>query len=180
MSSDLCRLGILASHRGSNFQAIIDACQNETLKAEVVVAISNNSNSISLERARAASIPTAHLSSKTHPEDAALDQMILSTLQSHNVDLVVTAGYMKKLGSNTLQHFSGRVVNIHPSLLPKYGGKGMHGLNIHKAVLQAADSETGITIHQVDDGYDTGKIISQIKIAVESGDTPEKIGRAHV
>jgi phosphoribosylglycinamide formyltransferase-1 len=173
MSSELCKLGILASHRGTNFQAIIDACQNETLRAEVAVAISNNSNSISLDRARAAKIPTVHLSSKTHPEDSILDQMILSTLQSHDVDLVITVGYMKKLGSKTLRHFSGSVINIHPSLLPKYGGRGMYGMAIHKAVLAAADSETGITIHHVDDGYDTGDIISQIRIAVKPGDTPE-------
>jgi len=175
MSSDLCRLGILASHRGTNFQAIIDACQKGTLQAEIAVAISNNSRSVSLERARSASIPAIHLSGKTHPQNGDLDQMILTTLQSHQVDLVVTVGYMKKLGSKTLEYFQGRVINIHPSLLPKYGGLGMHGLNIHKAVLDAEDSETGITIHHVDTGYDTGEIISQLRVTVEPSDTPETL-----
>ena len=173
--SDLCRLGILASHRGTNFQAIIDACQSGILNAEVVIAISNNSTSVSLKRARAANIPAVHLSSRTHPEDNDLDQMILTTLQSGEVDLVITVGYMKKLGPKTLQHYRGRIVNIHPSLLPKYGGPGMHGLNIHNAVLEAGDSETGITIHHVDGGYDTGEIISQIKVAVKPEDTPETL-----
>lgn len=175
MSSEICRLGILASHRGTNFQAIIDACKSGALNAEVVVAISNNSASVSLERARAANIPAIHLSRMTHADDSELDQMILSTLDSHKVDLVVTVGYMKKLGAKTLRRFKGRVVNIHPSLLPKYGGKGMHGLHIHKAVLDAADSETGITVHYVDDGYDTGEIISQMKVDVEATDTPETL-----
>ena len=145
------------------------------LKAEVAVAISNNSTSVSLERARSANIPAVHLSGKTHPLEEDLDQMILTTLQSREVDLVLTLGYMKKLGSLTLEHFTGRVINIHPSMLPKYGGKGMHGLNIHRAVLDAKDSETGITIHHVDRGYDTGEIISQLKIDVESVDTPETL-----
>ena len=175
MSSRLCRLGILASHRGSNFQAVIDACKSGVLDAEVVVAISNNSASIALERARAAIIPAIHLSSKTHPDDNDLDQMILSALTSHKVDLVVTVGYMKKLGTKTLQCFQGKVINIHPSLLPKHGGQGMHGMNIHKTVLEAAESETGITVHYVDDGYDTGKIISQMKVRVDLDDTPETL-----
>jgi phosphoribosylglycinamide formyltransferase-1 len=175
MSSSLCRLGILASHRGSNFQAVIDACKSGVLDAEVVVAISNNSASIALERARAANIPAVHLSSKTHPDVNDLDQMILSTLASHKVDLVVTVGYMRKLGTKTLQCFRGKVINIHPSLLPKYGGQGMHGMNIHKTVLETADSETGITVHYVDDGYDTGKIISQMKVRVDLDDTPETL-----
>jgi phosphoribosylglycinamide formyltransferase 1 len=175
MSSEICRLGILASHRGTNFQAIIDACKSGTLNAEVVVAISNNSASISLERARAVNIPAIHLSRMTHPDDSDLDQMILSALASRKVDLVVTAGYMKKLGPKTLQNFRGKVINIHPSLLPKHGGLGMHGLNVHKAVLDAAESETGITVHYVDDGYDTGEIISQMKVGVEASDTPETL-----
>ena len=175
MSSEICRLGILASHRGTNFQALIDACNSGTLDAEVVVAISNNSASISLERAKAANIPAIHLSRKTHPDNNDLDQMILWALESHKVDLVVTVGYMKKLGSKTLQRFKGKVINIHPSLLPKHGGQGMYGLNVHKAVLDAEDSETGITVHYVDDDYDTGKVISQMKLDVEATDTPETL-----
>lgn len=169
------RLGILASHHGTNFQAVIDACQCGNLAAEVAVAISNNSQSGALVRARAANIPTVHLSSRTHPQAEALDEALLSALTDHQVDLVVMLGYMKKLGSRTLQHFQGRIINIHPSLLPKYGGQGMFGLNVHKAVLESADTETGVTVHYVDEHYDTGQMITQVRIQVMPDDSPESL-----
>ncbi len=169
------RLGILASHHGTNFQAVIDACQCGNLAAEVAVAISNNSQSGALVRARAANIPTVHLSSRTHPQAEALDEALLSALTDHQVDLVVMLGYMKKLGSRTLQHFQGRIINIHPSLLPKYGGQGMFGLNVHKAVLESADTETGVTVHYADEHYDTGQMITQVRIQVMPDDSPESL-----
>ncbi|MCZ6502940.1 MAG: phosphoribosylglycinamide formyltransferase [Gammaproteobacteria bacterium] len=169
------RLGILASHQGTNFQAIIDACQSGNLDAEVAVAISNNSKSRALARARLANIPTVHLSSKTHPQRDELDKALLSTLRDHQVDLVVTVGYMKKLGPQTLQYFQGRIINIHPALLPKHGGEGMFGMEVHKAVLESEDAETGVTVHYVDGNYDTGQIISQTRIQVMPDDTPESL-----
>lgn len=169
------RLGILASHQGTNFQAIIDACQSGNLDAEVAVAISNNSKSRALARARLANIPTVHLSSKTHPQSDELDKALLSTLRDHQVDLVVTVGYMKKLGPQTLQYFQGRIINIHPALLPKHGGDGMFGMEVHKAVLESEDAETGVTVHYVDGHYDTGQIISQTRIQVMPDDTPESL-----
>ena len=169
------RLGILASHHGTNFQAVIDACQCGNLAAEVAVAISNNSQSGALVRARAANIPTVHLSGRTHPQAEALDEALLSALTDHQVDLVVMLGYMKKLGSRTLQHFQGRIINIHPSLLPKYGGQGMFGLNVHKAVLESADTETGVTVHYADEHYDTGQMITQVRIQVMPDDSPESL-----
>lgn len=168
-------LGILASHRGTNFQAIIDACQCGRLKARPGVAISNNSAAVALERAQAAGIPTAHLSSRTHPDPDDLDAAILETLQQHNVDIVVTVGYMKKLGPRTLAAYANRIINIHPSLLPKYGGKGMYGMNVHRAVIDAGDSETGISIHRLDADYDTGPVIAQCRIPVHPDDTPESL-----
>ncbi len=169
------RLGILVSHRGSNFQAIIDACEAGSINAKVVVAISNNSQSIGLERARTADIPAFHLSSKTHPKATELDDAILGILFAHEVDLVVTAGYMKKLGRKTLHQYQRRIINVHPSLLPKYGGEGMFGMKVHKAVLDSADQETGITVHYLDGNYDTGEIISQLRLPVQPGDTPESL-----
>jgi phosphoribosylglycinamide formyltransferase-1 len=169
------RLGILVSHRGSNFQAIIDACEAGSVNAKVVVAISNNSQSIGLERARTADIPAFHLSSKTHPKVTELDDAILEILLAHEVDLVVTAGYMKKLGEKTLHQYQRRIINVHPSLLPKYGGKGMFGMKVHRAVLDSADTETGITVHYLDGNYDTGEIISQLRLPVKPGDTPESL-----
>ena len=164
-------LGILASHRGTNFQAIINACRQGQLSASVTVAISKNSNATALTRAKNANIPALHLSGKTHPDPEQLDAAILEALKAHNVDLVVTVGYLKKLGKKTLAHYQNRVVNIHPSLLPAYGGKGMYGQKIHAAVLQNKNAETGITIHYLDEEYDTGNIIAQVRIPVSESDT---------
>ena len=164
-------LGILASHRGTNFQAIIDACNEGILNAKITVAISNNSNALALGRAKEAGIPAFHLSGNTHPDPNELDSAILETLTSHDVDLVVLVGYLKKLGTRTLAHFDHRIVNIHPALLPSYGGKGMFGTKIHQAVLDNKESETGITMHYVDGEYDTGDIIAQVRVPVSQSDT---------
>ena len=164
-------LGILASHRGTNFQAIIDACNEGILNAKITVAISNNSNALALGRAKEAGIPAFHLSGNTHPGPNELDSAILETLTSHGVDLVVLVGYLKKLGTRTLAHFDHRIVNIHPALLPSYGGKGMFGTKIHQAVLDNKESETGITMHYVDGEYDTGDIIAQVRVPVSQSDT---------
>ncbi len=171
----MTKLGVLASHRGTNFQAIIDACRDGRLDARPVIAISNNSDALALARARKAGIPTAHLSSVTHPDPEALDAAILRTLEVHDVDLLVLAGYMKKLGPKTLDAFEGRIVNVHPSLLPRYGGKGMFGMKVHQAVIDNGDAETGITIHWVEGDYDTGPVIAQRRIPVRPDDTPESL-----
>ncbi|MFT7044267.1 MAG: phosphoribosylglycinamide formyltransferase-1, partial [Candidatus Azotimanducaceae bacterium] len=166
---DMTRLGILASHRGSNFQAIVDACERGQINAQPVLAISNNSHSMALTRARQAGIVALHISSLTHPENQ--DQAIADALTTHAVDLVITAGYMKKLGPATLARFQGRIINVHPSLLPRHGGPGMYGLKVHQAVIDAGDEETGISIHRVESDYDSGPVIAQVRIPVASDDT---------
>jgi phosphoribosylglycinamide formyltransferase-1 len=165
------KLGFFASGRGSNMQAVMDACASGLLDARPCVVISNNSQSEALARAKKAGIPCYHLSSKTHPDSAELDRAILSVLQEHQVDLVVLAGYMKKLGERTLSAYQGRVINIHPSLLPKYGGEGMYGSRVHEAVIAAGDRETGVTIHIVDSEYDHGAILAQCRLPVLETDT---------
>lgn len=169
------RLGFLASHGGSNMQAIIDACREGRLAADPVAVISNNSASTALERAKREGIFGIHLSTATHPAPDDLDAAILSVLEERRVDLVILAGYMKRLGPRTLQRFKGRVLNIHPALLPKYGGAGMYGLRVHEAVLAAGEKATGITIHLVDEEYDHGKIINQCQVPVAKDDTPETL-----
>ena len=169
------RLGILASHRGTNFQAIIDACRNGQLSARPVVAISNNSKSVALQRARDAGIETAHLSNRTHPDPDELDHAILDCLTDHDIDIVITAGYMKRLGQRTLGHYAGRILNIHPALLPKYGGRGMYGMNVHRAVIESGDTPTGVTIHWIEGDYDTGPVIAQRTISVREDDSPESL-----
>ncbi len=169
------KLGFLASHGGSNMQAIIDACKSGELKATPAVIISNNANSGAMERAKRESIPHFHLSGKTHPSPEQLDQAMLDTLLSHQVDIVILAGYMKKLGEQTLSHYAGAILNIHPALLPKFGGQGMYGIRVHEAVLAAGERETGVTIHLVTEEYDTGAIISQETVPVIQGDTPQSL-----
>ncbi len=104
-----------------------------------------------------------------------LDQAITDALKKHQVDLVVLAGYMKKLGPVTLAAYQGRVINIHPALLPKYGGKGMYGIHVHEAVLAAGETETGVTVHLVDDHYDGGAILAQRRVPVNSDDTADSL-----
>jgi phosphoribosylglycinamide formyltransferase-1 len=169
------RLGFLASHGGSNMQAIIDACKEGRLNAEPVVVVSNNSDSGAMERARREGIPAFHLSSGTHPDPSDLDTAITHTLEEHNVDLVILAGYMKLLGPQTLARYRGRILNIHPALLPKFGGKGLYGIKVHEAVLAAGEKVTGVTIHMVDERYDAGPIIAQREVPVMPGDDAETL-----
>ncbi len=169
------RLGFLSSHGGSNMQAIIDACKEGRLHAEPAVVISNNSESTSLERARQEGIPGYHLSSGTHPDPADLDTAITRTLEKHGVDLVILAGYMKLLGPQTLARYRGRILNIHPALLPKFGGKGLFGKKVHEAVLAAGEQVTGVTIHLVDERYDAGPIIAQRQVPVMPGDDADTL-----
>jgi phosphoribosylglycinamide formyltransferase 1 len=169
------RLGFLASHGGSNMQAIIDACKDGRLHAEPAAVISNNSESTALERARREGIPGFHLSSATHPDPAELDAAILRVLEERGVDLVVLAGYMKLLGPKSLERYRGRILNIHPALLPKFGGKGLYGIKVHEAVLAAGETVTGVTIHLVDERYDHGPTVAQREVPVMDGDTPESL-----
>jgi len=166
------RLGFLTSHGGSNMQAIINACKEGRLDADPAVVISNNSDSTALERARREGIPRYHLSGATHPDPAQLDAAMLQTLEGHEVDLVILAGYMKLLGPQTLARYRGRILNIHPALLPKFGGKGLYGKAVHEAVLAAGEKVTGVTIHLVDERYDAGPIVAQCEVPVVADDTP--------
>src|SRR5574341_1650281 len=167
-------LGFLASHGGSNMQAIIDACKSGRLDAKPCVVISNNTESMALQRARNEGIPWHHISGQTHPGDAE-DREILRVLRLHGVDTVVLAGYMKQIGPATLQAYRGRILNIHPALLPRFGGKGMYGTRVHEAVLAAGEKVSGVTVHVIDEHYDTGPILNQCRVPVEPGDTVETL-----
>lgn len=174
---DKMNLGFLVSGRGSNMQAVIDACKSGRLAARPRVVISNNSGSGALARADREGIPRYHLSGRTHPDPPQLDAAILDALLRHEVELVILAGYMKKLGSRTLGHYAGRIINIHPALLPKFGGLGMYGARVHQAVLAAGEKETGVTIHLVDPEYDTGPIVAQCRVPVWADDTVESLAQ---
>ncbi len=170
-------LGFFASHEGTDMQAIVDACKDGRLNAKPCVVISNNSKSGAIQRAKKEGIPHYHLSGKTHPEFEESDKAILNALKTHNVNVVILAGYMKKIGPQTLAAYEGRILNIHPALLPKYGGKGMYGRFVHEAVLASGDKVTGVTIHVADAIYDHGSIIAQCQMPILEGDTVESLSK---
>lgn len=173
--TDRLQLGFLASHGGTNLQAILDACAAGRLHAEPRVIISNNSASGALARARRAGVPAVHLSSRTHPDPEDLDRAICGALADNESKVVCLCGYMKRLGPRTLSAFQGRILNIHPALLPKFGGKGFYGEAVHGAVLAAGELESGATVHLVDAEYDTGPIVAQKTVPVLAEDTPEDL-----
>ena len=169
------RLAVLASHEGSTLQALIDACAAQTLDAEVVLVVSNNSKAGALRRAVAANIDTRHISIKTHGSEAAANQAIADALGDTKADWVLLLGYMKKMGEAILRQFSGRIINTHPALLPDFGGQGFFGRKVHEAVHAAGVNETGATLHIVGQDYDTGPIIAQIRVPVLSDDDIDAI-----
>jgi phosphoribosylglycinamide formyltransferase-1 len=164
-------IGVLASHEGSTLQVVLDACADRRIAGRVAVVISNNGGARALARARLAGVPAVHLSSHTHADADALDAAIRDALKLAQVDLVFLAGYVKPLGPRVLAEFSGRVLNTHPALLPKFGGKGMYGDRVFEAVLQSGETETGISIHHVEVQYDTGAPIAQCRVPVLPGDS---------
>jgi phosphoribosylglycinamide formyltransferase-1 len=170
-------LGFFASHNGSNMQAVINACNNGILNANPVIVISNNGDAGAVERAKEEKVPYYVFNSKTHPSPDDLDNAMLHALLQHEVELIILAGYMKKIGEKILKHYKGRIINIHPALLPKYGGKGMYGSRVHDAVLKSGENETGVTIHIIDEEYDTGPIIAQTAISVVDDDTVESLSK---
>ena len=156
-------------------RAICQAIQSGQLQAEARVLISNNGNSEAFLFAQKIGLPAFHLSLRTEQTPERLDQMILHTLETHNVQLVILSGYMRKLGPQTLSVYKNRVLNIHPALLPQYGGRGMYGKYVHEAVLAAGEKQTGITVHLVDEDYDHGAIVGQCRIPVFEADTVESL-----
>lgn len=164
---------VFASHGGSDLQAIIDGCKSNKIDARVAAVISNNGDSTALERAEREGIPAHHLSAKKLGSEEALCKEILKVLTLHKTDMIFLAGYMRMLHPDILKEYQNRVFNIHPALLPKFGGRGMYGMNVHRAVIEAGEIETGVTIHRVSPEYDSGEIVAQTKVAVLSGDTAE-------
>ena len=171
----MLKLAVFISGGGTNLQSLIDSCHDKSLDAEIKAVISNNSKAFGLERARKAGIQAFHISKIKYPDNEKLTSAILEVLQKFDIDLIVLAGYMKLLPSNVVKEYHGRIINIHPALLPKYGGKGMYGMNVHKAVLQAGDSVSGASVHIVDEEYDRGPILIQRQIPVRPDDTPESL-----
>jgi phosphoribosylglycinamide formyltransferase-1 len=165
------RLAVLASGRGSNLQAIVDHFDNLAREriAKVVLVASNRADSPALIRAATASIDIAHFNAADDGTD------LLDLLKKHRIDLVVLAGYLKRIPSKVIREYSGRMINIHPALLPAFGGEGMYGARVHEAVIASGAKESGVTVHLVDDDYDRGPIVAQWRIPVEPSDTADKL-----
>jgi phosphoribosylglycinamide formyltransferase 1 len=156
-------------------RAIVKAIAEERLDAEACVVISNNADSPALAFAREQGIPAEHISRGKAGGEFERDHAVADTLDGHGVDLVVLSGYMRKLGPETLARFRGRILNIHPGPLPKFGGQGMYGRHVHEAVIAAGEKTSGITIHLVDEQYDQGPVIARKDVAVKKGDTAEAL-----
>ncbi len=175
MAATALNIGFLASHGGSSMRAIVDAIASGALAGSARIVISNNADSPALSFARERRIPTQHISATSAGGEEAADRAICAALTSAGADWVVLSGYLRKLGPLTLRTFERRILNIHPALLPKFGGKGMFGRHIHEAVLAAGERASGITIHHVDGEYDRGAIIAQREVPVLPGDTVETL-----
>ena len=171
----MMRLAVLASHEGSTLQALIDACASGELDAQIVLVISNNSQAGALRRADAAGIDRHHISGNTHASQAGADHAMVAVLNDAQVDWVLLLGYMKKMGDEVLNQYSGRIINTHPALLPAFGGQGFFGRKVHEAVHAAGVQESGATLHLVGSEYDTGPIIAQITIPVSASDDVDAI-----
>lgn len=168
-TAPVTRLAILGSGAGTTARAVMDATPRP-VAAQVCLVISNNSTARILEHAADRGVPTRHLSSRTHPEPADLDAAMAAELAAADVDLVVLAGYMRKLGPRVLADYAGRIVNTHPALLPAYGGVGMYGDRVHAAVLADGTRMTGASVHVVTAEYDEGPVVARLRVPVEPHD----------
>ncbi|WP_431064452.1 phosphoribosylglycinamide formyltransferase [Methylotuvimicrobium sp.] len=170
------KISFLASHGGSSARKIIETIEHGGLPGfEIGILITNNKDSAIYDWCLTHGIEVFHISSKTHSDNE--DQAIKKALQSAGTELIVLSGYMKKIGPQTLSAYSGKILNIHPSLLPKFGGRGMYGDFVHAAVLEAGETVSGATVHFVTDAYDEGPLLLQKEVPVLSGDTVESLGQ---
>jgi phosphoribosylglycinamide formyltransferase-1 len=168
------RVAILVSGGGSNLGAILEAKSAGKLPhVEIVLVLSSRSDAHAIERARAHAIESVVVEPKQFPSDQAFQAAVLETLVKARLDIICLAGYVRKIGSTIVERFRGRILNIHPALLPKYGGPGMYSHFVHEAVLKAGEKESGCSVHLVDEEFDHGRVLAQTKVPVLPGDTPE-------
>jgi phosphoribosylglycinamide formyltransferase-1 len=171
------RIAIFASGGGSNAQALLDAMQEPGYPAEAVLLFSNKANALALERAKKAGIEAVHLDPKAYSSREDYDRAIVEILQAAKIEIICFAGYMRIVTPVLTQAFEGRILNVHPALLPKFGGAGMYGHHVHEAVLAAKEGESGATVHLVSEGVDEGEILLQARVPVLPGDNAESLGK---
>lgn len=166
---------VFASGSGSNFQAIIDAVISGEIPGTICGLLASRTGIRSIERAKENNIPVTVLTEKDFQSVDDYTSALLKALDKWKPDLIVLAGYMKKIPGQMIDLYENRIINIHPSLLPKYGGKGYYGLNVHKAVIANGEKESGCTVHIVTKEYDTGPVLDQTHVQVLPDDTPETL-----
>ncbi len=172
----MLRIAVLVSGGGTNLQAVIDGIEDGRIRgAEVVRVISSNPDACSLERAKKHGIEAVVIGKINYPNQAKRTKAILTALDEAETNLVILAGYMSILEPEIIEAYRGRIINIHPSLIPKFCGPGFYGKRVHEAVLAAGEKESGATVHYVDEGVDTGPVILQEKVPVLAGDTAETL-----
>ncbi len=169
----MLKLGFLSSRNGSSFRAILKVIDAGALDAEARLLVSNNRKSGALEFAQERGVP--HLCIPTERDPAAADLALRDALEGAGVDLVVLSGYLRKLGPATLACYHNRVINIHPGLLPEFGGEGMYGRRVHEAVIAAGARLSGATIHLVDEEYDRGPVLARRELALAPGETADSL-----
>jgi phosphoribosylglycinamide formyltransferase-1 len=174
-SSGGLNLCVLASGEGSNLKAILRAQKSRKIKSRVVLVISNNSKSGALRAAHRNNIPAYHLSQIQFNSEKKFVGSFLSLLRKFEIDLILLAGYMKMLSPRIVKRYKNRIMNIHPALLPQFGGKGMYGMNVHNTVIESGNKMSGATVHLVDEVYDNGATLIQKQVRVSAGDTPETL-----
>ncbi len=169
------RLAVMVSGGGTDLQSVIDGVEDGRIPAEIVVVIASKPGIYALERARKAGIPGIVICKKEYADEEAFFEANLAALRQYGAEGVILAGYLSILGKRMIEAFPNKIINIHPSLIPSFCGKGYYGLKVHKAALEYGVKVSGATVHFVDEGADTGPIIAQRSVPVLPGDTPEML-----
>ncbi len=170
-------IAVFASGRGTNFDEILKAIDSGFLSARVVLLLSNRSDTGAVDLARSHGIPVLHLSQRQCPSADEFAQRMLAALQEHHAELIALAGYLKRIPPPVIKRYANRIVNIHPALLPFFGGDGMYGHFVHEAVLASGMKISGATVHIVDEEYDHGAILFQKSVEIERGETAETLAQ---
>jgi len=171
----LANIAVFISGGGSNLQSLIDASKSGNLSAKIVLVVAGSPDAYGLERAAKAGIDTFVYRVKDYPNKEAAHRDLMDMLEEYKVDYIALAGYLKLLPAPVVKKYKDHITNIHPALLPKFGGDGMYGHFVHKAVLAAGESESGATVHLVDEIYDHGKILKQGKVKIEPEETADSL-----
>jgi formyltetrahydrofolate-dependent phosphoribosylglycinamide formyltransferase len=171
------KIVVFASGGGSNFKSIFNHLKKNKIDASIALLVSNNPKCKAIEFAESNGIETFVINKNRYPDSSEYEKIILEKLERFSPSLIVLAGYIKKIPIEVVRKFEGKIINIHPALLPKFGGKGFYGMKVHNSVIESGEKESGITVHFVNEDYDKGEIIVQERVPVLKDDTPESLAK---